>query len=852
MDLTLLSGVVRNRKMTGSASRSHTLFDEPAAETPANPTAIERLGTLLPKALFRKFNLRVHKFSFQWDLVLHLCVCIVSLGPFFFTGKRVFSCIPIAVWVFYNGLFLLSPKLSNLVFPRFGKFKHSFKATIEEFFSPKLLPVLSISFLCVVLSLSVTGHRLGGPPLCYHPCGYCLSTWDNSLPLPPPILGVLDKGVGGMSKISDAFHNLEGVVGRRVDSLEVEGAGGVGGVGGVGIRGGRGEVEEVEVDLYRVGCGYANGKEMLGYYTMAQTSFLLFVIVVIAMAVCLAWRVAEEERGERRLAAEWLKKENPQAFELRSQVIEKFGKPGSSVRPEGSAIWVYYGVTAALTFTLLGWHNWYVLPPSHIATLLIILNLLTILMSTLMLHLSFFGRLLALYKRNYLRVAFLSKLLQETRKEQVDSWWNCRNFVLNDDLSLDYDIGGLAVSATFIITLLLFSMFLSQICREGLPAMLEPPGSYCAYACMYITCCLIKLFTLATNTYEEQHRHIIGLQQLSNSFSAENSLTTDYDGRYKSDKSAPPAGTNEIVEISPSNWMAADDDYLTFREDDGPLLIDEESDSAGVGEGAKEVGEEIVYNRPHLSSIGSVPSPHNFSEALVRGISGGSGGGGGGQRGLSPKKKREEEPGSDVESGSTGAVSAGGSAHDLMYAWFGRSLFSSKGAEASAESGADGRYLLESSRQRTSRASLLAHNPAHTQAHTAPDVESPLLIDTTLGLGAGASPRVSPYASAARDRDYSPTNGARAKGPVGPEVGAGEGPIGGRPVLARAVSHNASVESYRQTIAEIISQIRKYDPYPCIFGIPVMPALFSWCKFYIFIGFTLIGIRTMGACLRQL
>jgi hypothetical protein len=136
---------------------------------------------------------------------------------------------------------------------------------------------------------------------------------------------------------------------------------------------------------------------------------------------------------------------------------------------------------------------------------------------------------------------------------------------------------------------------------------------------------------------------------------------------------------------------------------------------------------------------------------------------------------------------------------------------------------------------------------------------SPLLIDWTLGLGAGASPRVSPYASAARDRNSrnSPTNptnaAARAglKGAIGAEVGgAGEGPLGGRPVLARAVSHNASVESYRQTIAEIISQIR--DPYPCIFGIPVMPALFSWFKFYIFIGFTLIGIRTMGACLRQL
>jgi len=72
------------------------------------------------------------------------------------------------------------------------------------------------------------------------------------------------------------------------------------------------------------------------------------------------------------------------------------------------------------------------------------------------------------------------------------------------------------------------------------------------------------------------------------------------------------------------------------------------------------------------------------------------------------------------------------------------------------------------------------------------------------------------------------------------------------PLLTRAISLNTSMESSRQTIAEIISQIRKYDPYPCILGIPVMPALFNWSKFYIFICFMLIGVRTMFACLRQL
>jgi len=77
----------------------------------------------------------------------------------------------------------------------------------------------------------------------------------------------------------------------------------------------------------------------------------------------------------------------------------------------GNATWVFFGIIVALTFTLLGWHNWSVLPPSHTSTLLIILNLLTILTSTLILHLGFFGRLLSLYKRNFQRVEFITSCL---------------------------------------------------------------------------------------------------------------------------------------------------------------------------------------------------------------------------------------------------------------------------------------------------------------------------------------------------------------------------------------------------------------------------------------------------------
>jgi len=401
-------------------------------------------------AMLRNFNLRVHKFIFQWDLVVHLAICIISLAPFMLTGSRLYSVVPISVWAFYNILFLIGTRRASLVIPNFGRLKHSFKALVEEFFSPKLLPVLSISFLLVGLSLSVTGRRLGGPPLCYSTCKKCLALWENAIPI-------------------DLLAPLPS-----------------------------------EPD--RASCGYANGRELMGYYTMAQTSFLLFLTVIIAMAVCMAWKVADDELAEREAAEEWLKREDPMAFLLRDELIKKFGPPASPIRPEGNAVWVAFGVVAALSFTLLGWHNWYVLPPSPTATMLIVLNLLTILMSSLILHLGFFGRLLALYKRNYLRVQYLTVRLGEMGEGQVDTWWNCRSFVLNDDLALDYDIGGLAVSAAFVINLLVFVVLVGYTWSDGFGTMMEPPGSYCAYACLYITMCLIKLFTIATSTFEEQHR----------------------------------------------------------------------------------------------------------------------------------------------------------------------------------------------------------------------------------------------------------------------------------------------------------------------------------------------------------
>jgi hypothetical protein len=49
-------------------------------------------------------------------------------------------------------------------------------------------------------------------------------------------------------------------------------------------------------------------------------------------------------------------------------------------------------------------------------------------------------------------------LVEDLSEQKMDAWWNCRNFVLNEDLCLDYDIGGLAVSATFLITVGVFCL----------------------------------------------------------------------------------------------------------------------------------------------------------------------------------------------------------------------------------------------------------------------------------------------------------------------------------------------------------------------------------------------------------
>lgn len=76
--------------------------------------------------------------------------------------------------------------------------------------------------------------------------------------------------------------------------------------------------------------------------------------------------------------------------------------------------------------------------------------------------------------------------------------------------------------------------------------------------------------------------------------------------------------------------------------------------------------------------------------------------------------------------------------------------------------------------------------------------------------------------------------------------------VPGKPTLSRSMSLCGAMEASRSALAAMISQIQDLDPYPCIFGIPVMPALFRYSKFYLFLFFTIVGCRSMLVVFRDI
>lgn len=79
---------------------------------------------------------------------------------------------------------------------------------------------------------------------------------------------------------------------------------------------------------------------------------------------------------------------------------------------------------------------------------------------------------------------------------------------------------------------------------------MEPPGSYCAYMCLYLTMCLIKIFTLATSTFEEQQRHILVLQTKSVTLLARGASTANFDWEYRQAAAAALAASVSTTSIA--------------------------------------------------------------------------------------------------------------------------------------------------------------------------------------------------------------------------------------------------------------------------------------------------------------
>jgi hypothetical protein len=121
--------------------------------------------------------------------------------------------------------------------------KRSFVSSMEEFLAPRLLPVLSLSFLSVVLGLALTTAQLGGPPLCFRSCRTCLRSWSYAVPVASP---------------SSSSSSSSASTAR---------------------------------------CGYENGKELLAFYTISQSAIIIFLAVLAGLLTCLAWRVAHEVGG---------------------------------------------------------------------------------------------------------------------------------------------------------------------------------------------------------------------------------------------------------------------------------------------------------------------------------------------------------------------------------------------------------------------------------------------------------------------------------------------------------------------------------------------------------------------------
>ena len=100
MQVDLFSGVVRNRKVAAVTveqreSKRFLSFDSDGESGAQEGFWYTVRDYLSGSALFRNLNLRVHRFVFQWNLIMHLSIGTFSLVPFFSVGAEFTAAFPL-------------------------------------------------------------------------------------------------------------------------------------------------------------------------------------------------------------------------------------------------------------------------------------------------------------------------------------------------------------------------------------------------------------------------------------------------------------------------------------------------------------------------------------------------------------------------------------------------------------------------------------------------------------------------------------------------------------------------------------------------------------------------------------
>lgn len=77
-------------------------------------------------------------------------------------------------------------------------------------------------------------------------------------------------------------------------------------------------------------------------------------------------------------------------------------------------------------------------------------------------------------------------------------------------------------------------------------------------------------------------------------------------------------------------------------------------------------------------------------------------------------------------------------------------------------------------------------------------------------------------------------------------VGAGGGGVGGgEEGEGGGRDRRGALDPAQDAMRRMIVHINTLDPYPCVLGIPVKPALFATSKVYVFVCFAVISVKLM-------